>query len=105
MRTKHLQIVIDSSMDPRSSIHDLDNWYRWSWVYAHGKFEDDYHYDVVILDEEQPTLEGHYIAYASNGNPVVIHLVANEDGRIEGRCCYIDDYEALEYVNDPAQWS
>lgn len=78
--------------------------YRWHWVYAHGKFESDYSFDITLFNQSEPTEEGYYIAYTDNNKAVLIHLVANEYGRIEGRCCYIDDYESLVYINNPDQW-
>lgn len=80
--------------------------YRWSYVYAHGKFEMDFDYDIVLFNQPEPINEinDYYLALAENNKTVIIKLVV--DGlRLRGRCCYIDDYEALTYVNSPNEWS
>jgi len=78
---------------------------RWSWVYAHGVFEIDNNFDICDFNQPMPTEEGYYIAYTEESEAIIIHLVAAEDGRLQGRCCYIDDYEALKHINDPASWA
>jgi len=78
--------------------------YRWPWVYAHGNFENDYAFDITLFNQEEPTAEGYYIAIAENNNTVIINMVADERGTLKGRCCYIDDVEAMEYVNNPQNW-
>lgn len=77
---------------------------RWSWVYADGRFEADYGFDIVLFNKFMPTEEGYYIAYTIESKAVIIHLVANENGNLQGRCCYIDDYESLKMVNSPNTW-
>lgn len=78
--------------------------YRWPWTYAHGKFEYDYHFDIVLFNQKEPTYEGYFLATAEDNKTVVIHLVADERGMLTGRCCYIDDIEAMDYVNNPSKW-
>ena len=78
---------------------------HWHWTYAHGKLEDhNYNFDIPTFNKDMPTEEGYFFAYTEESKAVVINLVANEDGKLEGRCCYVDDYEALEYVNSPELW-
>lgn len=78
--------------------------YRWSWVYAHGKFQDDYGFDIVLFNQREPTVENYYIATAQNNKTVIINLVADEYGRMKGRCCYVDDEEALRHIKSPQNW-
>jgi len=78
--------------------------YRWSWVYAHGKFEEDYGFDVVMFNKEEPGAEGYYLAIAENSKTVVVNMVADKYGKLKGRCSYIDDLEALDYINSPKDW-
>jgi len=95
------------SIDNQNSDHSVDhrNVVRWSYVYAHGEFETDYCFDIVLFSEEMPTEEGYFIAAADNNKTVLVHLIANESGFMEGRCCYIDDVEAVAYVNSPQTWA
>jgi len=78
--------------------------YRWPWVYAHGKIEDDYGFDIALFNQDEPTAEGYYIATAPNNKSVIINMVADEDGRMRGRCSYVDDVEGLAHVNSPQDW-
>ncbi len=78
---------------------------RWPWVYAHGEFEADYGFDIPLFNQDEPTYDGYFLATTEDNKTVVINLVADEYGSIKGRCCYIDDYEALKYVNSPQDWS
>lgn len=102
MVNKNLLVFIDGCQTGEKNPPEAE--YRWSWVYAHGKFEEDYGFDIVLFNQDEPTAEGYYIAYDINSKAVIIHLVFDERGTMKGRCCYIDDYESLQYVNNPEQW-
>ena len=78
--------------------------HRWTWVYAHGAFERDFCFDIVLFNKEKPTAEGYYIATAENNKTVLVNLVADEYGTIHGMCCYVDDIDAIKYVNNPQYW-
>ena len=77
----------------------------WHWVYAHGILEIDYDFDICTFNKPMPTEEGYHIAYTEENEAVIIHLVATEYGKLQGRCCYLDDYESLKYINNPAIWA
>ena len=102
MNNKQLLVFIDGEQTgtPNSVLAE----HRWPWVYAHGKFEDDYAFDIVLFNKEEPTAEGYYIATAENNKTVLVNLVADEYGKLEGRASYIDDIEAMKYVNSPERW-
>ena len=102
MNNKQLLVFIDGEQTgtPNNALAT----HRWNWVYAHGKFEDDYAFDIVLFNKEEPTAEGYYIAIAENNRTVVVNLVANEYGKLDGRCAYIDDIKAMEYINSPWSW-
>lgn len=79
---------------------------RWHWTYAHGNFESDYGFDMVIFNEPEPTHDGYFLATASNNKSVLVNMVYDEEiSRFVGRCCYIDDYEALKHINSPQDWA
>ncbi len=99
---EHLLVSVDNS---HSGYHiDERNIHRWSFVYAHGIMEEEWMFDIVLFNQEEPTEEGYYIATSDNNRAVLVHLVADERGIMRGRCCYIDDYEALKHVNSPQDW-
>jgi len=76
--------------------------YRWSSVYAHGKFEEDYNYDIVLFNQPEPIKTCSLMAKAENGKFVVVNVTSRD--YIQGRCCYLDDYESLKHVNLPKTW-
>ena len=92
MNNKQLLVFIDGEQTgtPNSVLAT----HRWTWTYAHGEFENDYAFDIVLFNQEEPTAEGYYLAIAENNKTVVVNLVAEENGRLEGRCAYIDDLNA-----------
>lgn len=100
MSNPNLLIGIDGSIKDHKEINQ-----RWPWVYADGEFEAEYGFDIVIFNKPIPPEEGYYIAYTEESVAVLIHLVAAENGFLQGRCCYLDDYESLKMVNDPASWA
>ncbi len=102
MVNQNLLVSVDNTNTGRPV--DERNIFRWSHVYAHGKFETDFGFDIVLFSQEMPTEEGYYIATADNNKTVVVHLVLDEFGFMCGRCCYIDDEEAMLYINSPEQW-
>lgn len=77
--------------------------YRWPSVYAHGQIEVDFGYDIVTFDQSMPS-EGYYLATADNHRTVVVHLADDGNGRLHGRCAYIDDPKGMEHVNRPQDW-
>lgn len=78
---------------------------RWHWTYAHGEFESDYGFDIVLFNQHEPTYDGYFLATASNNKSVLVNLVYDEEmHRFIGRCCYVDDYEALKHINSPQDW-
>ena len=104
MENKHLLVSIDNSntgyyMDPK-------NINRWSYVCAHGLFEEEYKFDIVLFNQEMPTEEGYFIATADNNKTVIVNLVYDDiSNNLVGRCCYIDDYEAITHINSPEDWA
>lgn len=97
-----LKIFIDQNyFDEKNDKEATD---RWNGVYAHGDFEEEYQYYVVRFNQPKPSRPGYFIATAENGRAVVINM-QRRDGRLQGRCCYVDDYNALIYVNRPKEWS
>lgn len=103
--TKHIQI---------SKVNNRHYPYRWHFSYLHGNVEFDFNDsedenvqvipDIFYSDTKEPDFEGHFIAYIEN-EPVLLHLVYDEYGRIQGRGCYLDDKEALEHVLKPEYWA
>jgi len=80
--------------------------FRWHWTYADGQFEADYGFDIVIFNQPEPTHDGYFLATAPNNKTVLINMVYDEEfSRFIGRCCYIDDYEALKHLHAPETWS
>ena len=102
MSNKNLLVFIDVSQVGERNPKEAE--FRWSYVYAHGKFEEDNNYDIALFNKEMPTEEGYFLATATNNKTVIVNLVYDENGIMKGRCCYIDDYEAMNYVNSPEQW-
>ena len=100
MENHNLLIGIDGSIKDTNKIN-----HRWHLTYAHGELESEYGFDIVIFNKPEPTKECYYIAYTEESIAVIIHLVASENGYLQGRCCYLDDYEALKHINDPASWA
>ena len=99
---KDLLVFIDG--EQTDTKNPIEAAYRWSWVYADGEFESDFGFDIVLFNQEEPSYEGYFLATAINNRTVIINMVANEDGRLQGRCCYIDDYESLKHINSPQDW-
>ena len=100
MENTNLLIGIEGSIKDTDNINQL-----WPWVYADGEFEAEYSFDICLFNKPMPTEEGYYIAYTEESIAVIIHLVAAENGLLQGRCCYIDNYESLKMINDPASWA
>ena len=84
-------------------IFSKENGTIWHYVYSHGELEQDTGTDLVLFSEEMPTEEGYYIAYFQS-RAILVHLVADENGIMKGRACYVDDYNALVYINRPWDW-
>ena len=97
---KKLLIDIDCSIKDKELINK-----RWPWTYAHGEFEAEYGFDICVFNQDMPKEPGYYIAYTEEDVAVIIHLSEGFFGKLQGRCCYIDDYEALKYINSPELWT
>lgn len=89
--------INDEKNDPRAK-------FRWSWVYAHGKFQEKYGYDIVLFNQDFPDEKGYFLANTENEEQVLIHISQGKGGYLKGRCCFVDDYEALEHINNPNDW-
>ena len=100
MENTNLLIGIDGSIKETNKII-----HRWPWVYADGEFEAKYSFDICLFNKPMPIEEGYYIAYTEESVAVISYLVVAENGLLQGRCCYIDNYESLKMINDPASWA
>lgn len=96
----NLKVFIDNSHSGNKNHPEAIH--RWSWLYAHGKFERDFNFDIVLCNQELPEISGTYLGIAENGKEVIIKMVLKRV--LEGRCCYLDDSRALKYVLTPDRW-
>jgi len=102
--SEELLVFIDQSNIGNINPEQAKN--RWNWVYADGKFEEDYGYDIVLFNQPEPNKDGYYLAKAENGKTVLVRIetLKKYPSTLKGRCCYIDDYESLKMVNEPETW-
>ena len=76
-----LMVFIEAQGD---DFHHPKAIHRWHWTYAHGDFEDDFSYDIVLFNKPEPTYAGYFLATAENGRTVLINLVKSSFGRLKG---------------------